>query len=114
MFSVIKQVFIVLLSFSSPLATKCLSLIDEPCMVIPPLIDLNPVGIKYYQFMSSLDKCRGSCNVLLSKICVLNKTKYINVKVFNTITNKNEAKTRTKHISCDCKCKFKSTAFNSN
>ena len=22
------------------------------------------------------------------------------------ITNKNEAKTMTKHISCDCKCKF--------
>ena len=22
------------------------------------------------------------------------------------ITNKNEAKTITKHISCDCKCKF--------
>ena len=30
------------------------------------------------------------------------------------ITNKNEAKTVTKHISCDCKCKFISTACNSN
>ena len=27
----------------------------------------------------------------------------INVKVFNMVTNKNEAKTMTKHISRDCK-----------
>ena len=30
------------------------------------------------------------------------------------ITNKNEAKTMTKHIPCDCKCKFNSTTCNSN
>ena len=36
------------------------------------------------------------------------------VKELNMITNKNEAKTVTKHISCDCKCKFISTACNSN
>ena len=41
-------------------------------------------------------------------------TKDITVKVFNMITNKNETKTISKHISCDCKCKFKSTACNLN
>ena len=41
-------------------------------------------------------------------ICVLYKKKDINVKVFNMMTNKNEAKAMVKHISCDCKCKFKS------
>ena len=30
------------------------------------------------------------------------------------ITNKNEAKTMAKRISCKCKCKFNSTACNSN
>ena len=30
------------------------------------------------------------------------------------IANKNEAKTMTKHILCDCKCKFNSTTCNSN
>ena len=34
--------------------------------------------------------------------------------LFNMITNKHEAKTMKKHISCDCKCKFNSTACNSN
>ena len=30
------------------------------------------------------------------------------------ITNKNEAKLMTEHISFDCKCKFNSTVRNSN
>ena len=43
MFSLIKHVFSVLLSFSESLATKCLFLNDEPCIVRPTLIYLNPV-----------------------------------------------------------------------
>ena len=75
MFCLIK-VFIVLLRISESLArgwTKCLFLNDEPCMVRPTLIDLNPVELRYYPFMISLDKCTGSClilNVLSSKIGV--------------------------------------------
>ena len=70
MFSVIKQVFIILLSFSSFLATKCVSLNDEPCIVRSTIIDLNPVELKCYPLIISLDKCNGSCNVLSPKICV--------------------------------------------
>ena len=65
--------FIVLLSFSIPLATKCLSLNDQSCMVEHNLIDLNPVELKYYQFMVRLDKRDRSCNVLSPKICVPKK-----------------------------------------
>ena len=126
MFSLIKQVFIILLSFSSSLArdqAKCLSLNNKLCKVRPTLIDLNPVELKYYPFMISLDKCNGSCNVLYPKICFPKETKHINVKynickkvlkVFNMIANKNKAKTMTKHISRDCKYKFNSTICNSN
>ena len=64
MFSLIKQVFIVLLSFSVSLATKCMFLNDESCMVRPTLIDMNPVELKYYPFMISINKSTGSCNVL--------------------------------------------------
>ena len=73
MFSLIKQVFIALLSFSSSLATKCISLNDELCMIRPTIIDLNPVELKYYPFMISLDKYSGSCNVLSPKRCVPKK-----------------------------------------
>ena len=73
MFSLIKKLYIVILSFSSSLATKCVSLNDEPCMIRLTLIDLNLVESKYYPFMISLDKCRGSCNVLSLKIYVPEK-----------------------------------------
>ena len=38
-------------------------------MVTPTLINVNPVELKYYQFLISLDKCTGDCNVLFPKIC---------------------------------------------
>ena len=75
-------------------------------MVRPTLIDLSPVELKYYPFMISLNKCTRSCYVLSPKICIPKETKAINVKAFNIITNKNETKAMTEHISCDCKCKF--------
>ena len=103
-----------LLHFSESLATKCLFLIDVPFMVRPTLIDLNPVHLKYYPFMISLDICTGSCNFLFPKMCVPQKWKDVNVKTFNIITNKNETKTMTNHISYDCKCKFNGTNCNSN
>ena len=57
MFWLIKQVFIVLLSFSTSLATKYVSLNNELHMTKPPVIDLNSIEINYYPLMISLDKC---------------------------------------------------------
>ena len=51
MLSLIEQVFLVLLSFSEFLATKCVSLNDEPCMIRHTIIDLNSIDLKYYPFM---------------------------------------------------------------
>ena len=62
MLHLFNPIFVALLTFSESLATKCLSLNNEPCMVRPTLIDLNPIEINYYPFMISLDKCNGSCN----------------------------------------------------
>ena len=89
-----------------------MSLNDEPYTIRPTLIDFNPVELKYYPFMISLDKCNRSYNVLPPKICAPKKNKRHKFKAFNMITNKSEAKTMTKHISCDCKCTFNSTACN--
>ena len=80
----------------------------------PTLIELNPVKLKYYPFMISLDEFTESCNVLSPKICVPKEKKDINAKAFNIMTNKTEIEKMTKHISCDCKCKFISTTCNSN
>ena len=86
---------------------------NEPYMVRPTLIELSPVELKYYLFMISLDKCRGSCNVLSPEVCVPREAEGINVKAFNMITNKNEATAMIELISCNCKCKFNSTTCNS-
>ena len=78
MFSLIKKVFIILLSFIESLARnlrKCLFSNDEPCMVVPNLVDLNPVELKYNSFMTILDKCTGTCNVLSVKMCASKKQK---------------------------------------
>ena len=40
------------------------------------------------------------------------KAKDINIKAFNMMANKNEAKTMAKHISCDFKCKFNGKTCN--
>ena len=76
---------------------------------------MNPVQLKFYPFVISVDRYTRSCNNVLSlKICVPKETKDINVKAFDMITNKNEAKAMTKLISCDCKWKLNSSTFSSN
>ena len=54
--------------------------------------------------MISLDKCNETCNFaaeLSSKVFFLSKTKDVNIKVPNIITNRNGTKILIKHISYD-------------
>ena len=39
-----------------------MSLNNEPCMINPTLVDLNPAKLNYYPFMAGIDKCNRSCN----------------------------------------------------
>lgn len=64
-------------------------------MTGPTLIDLNPYerrrGLCYQPFMVSLGGCHGSWNSIddpSNRICVPNKTKDINLKLFTVITGK--------------------------
>ena len=84
------------------------------------LINLHPnessQEFPYYSFSIKLDRCVGICNTLndlSNKVCVPNKTEDLNLSVFNMITGINESKTLTKHISCECKCKFDEKKCNS-
>ena len=70
------------LSFREPLATKCVSLSNKPCMARRNLINLNPIELKQYLFMIILDKYNGNCNAvddLSTKICFPSEKKYVNV-----------------------------------
>ena len=115
MFGIIKKMIFVLLSsivnaFSH---AKCISLSNKKCMIQPTLINLHPnkysQEFHYYPFSVKLDRCVGSCNTLndfSNKVCIPNKTEDLNLSVFNMITGINESKTLTKHISCECRCRF--------
>ena len=48
------------------------------------------------------------------KLCIPNKTEDLNLSVFNMVIGINELKSLTKHISCECKCKFDGRKCNSN
>ena len=87
---------------------------DQPSIVRPTLIDVNPAELEHYPFGIRLNKCAESCNVLSSKVYVSKETKDMYAETFNTITNQNEAKEMTEHISSDSKFKLNSTKFNSN
>ena len=101
--------------------TKYVFLTNQKCTVQRTVIVLHSnkytQGLHYYTFSVNLDICVGSCNILndlSNKVCVPNKTEDSNLSVFNIITEKNESKTLTKHISCECKGKFDDKKWNSN
>ena len=79
-------------------------------MYAPFLFNLHPneysKEFHYYLFAVKLDRCAGTCNTLndlSNKVCVPNKTEDLDLSMFNMITAIDEAKTLTKHMSCECK-----------
>ena len=70
----------------------------------------------FYLFTVSVNKSGGSYNTIddpYVRICVLNKVKNINVKVFNLILGANETKFLVQHESCECKCGLNESVCNS-
>ena len=101
--------FIVLLSsiVNASNHKLCVSLINQKYMIQPTIINLHPnehsQEFHYFPFSVKLDRRAGSCNTLnhlSNKVCVPNKREDLNLSMFNTITEINESKTLTKHISC--------------
>ena len=111
----LRKIFIVLLTglVKGINNTKCVSLNNRKGNIHPTLINLHPNNYSqefhYYLFSVKLDICVWRCNIIIdlsNKVCIPNKTKDLNPNIFKMITGINESKTLTKHISCECKCKF--------
>ena len=67
--------------------------------------------------MVKLDRGVGICNTLndlCNKVSAPNKTEDLNLSVFNMITVIDQSKMLTKHLSCECKCKFDGRKCNSS
>ena len=93
--------------------TKCVLLSNLKCMILPTLIHLHPnefcQEFHHYPFAVKLDRCVGKCNNLYdlsNKAGVPNKTEDLNLGMFNMVTEINQLKTLTKHISYECKYRF--------
>ena len=123
MFKIILKMFFWLLTdiVNASNNTKCKSLGHEKCDIQPTLISLHPneysQEFRYYPHAVTLDRCVGSCktlNDLSNKGYVPNKTEDLNISLLNMITGRNESKTFTMHISCECKCKFNGKRCNSD
>ena len=99
---------------------KCVSLNNKQCMTQSTLINLHSneysQNVRCYPVAVNLDRYVGSCNTvndLSNKVCVPNKTKDLNISIFNMIAGINESKSLTKHISCKSKCKLYGRKCNS-
>ena len=61
-------------------------------------------------------KCGGSCNTIdnpHARVCVLNKVKNINVKVFYLMSGVKETRFLVQNQSCECRCGLNESVCNS-
>ena len=97
--------------------TKCVSLTNDKCKTQPAIINLHPKKYRqklhYYPFAVNLDRCFENYNTI-NDSCMPNKIENLNLGVFSIITGVNESKILTKHIPCECKCKFDGRKGNSD
>ena len=117
MLRIITKMFIVVLSsiVHASNHTKCISLSKKKFEIRSTLINLHPNEYRqefhFYPFAVKLDRYVGSCNTLND---LSNKTEDLNLSRLNMITGINESETLTKHIPCECKCKFGRRKCNSD
>ena len=117
MLRTITKMFIVVLSsiVHASNHTKCISLSKKKFEIRSTLINLHPNEYRqefhFYPFAVKLDRYVGSCNILND---LSNKTEDLNLSGLNMITGINESETLTKHIPCECKCKFGRRKCNSD
>ena len=74
---------------------ECMSVVNQKCMSRHKVLDINPDEPVFYPYSIKVNTCSGSCNTIndpFAKLCVLDITKNINVKVFNLIARINETR----------------------
>ena len=98
-------------------ALECLSVINRECMPRPKTLDVNKdIGeALFYPYNVLVNECNGSCNTLdnpMSRICVPNIIKNVNIKVSNFSMKLNETRNVLWHKSCKCICLLNSSVCN--
>ena len=102
MFKFIKNFFFttttfITCNFLNVNSLECFSANNQKCKIRREIINLHTNEPLFYPFNIKINKCKGSCNTIndpYAKICVPDKIKNTNVKVFNLMSRTNE----TRHI----------------
>ena len=114
------KIISLLISLFSIIKTKALeyvSVVNQKCMPRPKILDVNE-GIGealFYPYNVLVNKCSGSCNTLdnpMSKICVPNVIKGVNMQIYNFLMRLNETRNVLWHESWKCVCKLNSSVCN--
>ena len=108
----LKNVFVglkILSSFTNANSLSCISMNNQECKTRPQVINVNGDEPVFFPFSIKTSKCSGSCNNInypYAKICVSDVVKNLNFKVFNLISETNEARHIEWHEMCKCECKL--------
>ena len=98
-------------------ALECVLVVNQKCMSRPKILNVNE-GIGealFYPYNVLVNKCIGSCDTLdnpMSKICVPNVIKRVNMQVYNFLMRLNETRNVLWHESCKCVCRLNSSVCN--
>ena len=91
------NLLICLFSVIKTKALKCVSVVNQKCMLRPKILDVNEgAGEALFDLYNVLvNKCSGSCNTLdypMAKLCVPNIVKRVNMKVYKFLMGLNETR----------------------
>ena len=82
---------------------------NHECKIRAEIISLNNNEPLFYPYSIKINKCKGSCNTINNpnaKICVPDKIKNTNVRVFNQISRINKTRHIERHKTCKSKCRL--------
>ena len=74
---------------------SCISLNNQKCKTRPQIVNVNGDDPVFFPFSIKTSKCSGSCNNInnpLTKLCVPDVVKNLNVKMFNLVSGTNETR----------------------
>ena len=114
MLGLIKKMFIramIFFSFNAFNVTslECVSMNNQECKIRSEIINVDTNKPIFYPYNIKINKCRGSYNTIndpYAKICVPDKIKNTNVKVFNLMSRTNETRDIECHKTRKCKCRL--------
>ena len=119
MLGFIKMCFFTRLVFLSTLTSinllSCISMNNQECKVRPQIVNVNGDDPVFFPFSIKTSKCSGSCNNInnpCAKLCVLDVAENLIVKVFNLVSEINNARRIEWHETCKCECRFSLSVCN--